>query len=90
MIAAPVTAFEDNVHGTLRISPSRLLLGHDVIIPGVEKPQVKTAKKSKVARPPNAFILYRQSFHPVLKAENPDLHNNQICKFTELISCDFA
>lgn len=85
-----MTAFEDNVHGTLKISPSSLPLGHDAIIPGVEEPQVKPPKKSKIARPPNAFILYRQSFHPVLKAENPDLHNNQICKFIKPLLCDFA
>ncbi|KEF54969.1 uncharacterized protein A1O9_08621 [Exophiala aquamarina CBS 119918] len=35
-------------------------------------------KKSKVPRPPNAFILYRQSNHPILKAEMPALTNNQI------------
>lgn len=35
-------------------------------------------KKSKVPRPPNAFILYRQSNHPTLKAELPALTNNQI------------
>jgi hypothetical protein len=35
-------------------------------------------KKSKVARPPNAFILYRKHYHPSVKAENPDLHNNDI------------
>ena len=79
-----MTAFEDHVHGTLKISPSSLHLGHDTIIPGVEEPQAKTAKKSKIARPPNAFILYRQSLHPLLKAENPELHNNQICKSIKL------
>ena len=35
-------------------------------------------KKSKVPRPPNAFILYRQKHHPTLKAANPDMHNNEI------------
>lgn len=35
-------------------------------------------KKSKVPRPPNAFILYRQTHHPILKAEQPLLSNNQI------------
>nr|CAI59780.2 mating-type protein MAT1-2-1 [Dufourea flammea] len=43
------------------------------------KPKAKTVpKKAKVARPPNAFILYRQHHHPIVKAQSPDLHNNQI------------
>ncbi|KAM0804964.1 mating-type protein MAT1-2, partial [Usnea florida] len=32
----------------------------------------------KIARPPNAFILYRQHHHPLIKASHPELHNNQI------------
>lgn len=35
-------------------------------------------KKSKIPRPPNAFILYRQKYHPILKAQRPDMHNNDI------------
>lgn len=35
-------------------------------------------KKSKVPRPPNAFILYRQKHHPLVKANQPHLVNNQI------------
>lgn len=35
-------------------------------------------KKSKVPRPPNAFILYRKHHHPLLKEKNPDMHNNDI------------
>ncbi|KAL8962449.1 MAG: hypothetical protein Q9193_001143 [Seirophora villosa] len=35
-------------------------------------------KKEKVARPPNAFILYRQHHHGKVVAEYPHLHNNQI------------
>ena len=40
--------------------------------------------KAKVARPPNAFILYRQHHHPLIKAKYPDIHNNQICRYLEL------
>ncbi|KAK5420033.1 hypothetical protein LTR06_001503 [Exophiala xenobiotica] len=35
-------------------------------------------KKSKVPRPPNAFILYRQKYHPILKASQPNIRNNDI------------
>jgi hypothetical protein len=35
-------------------------------------------KKSKVTRPPNAFILYRTYYHPILLQSLPDLANNDI------------
>jgi ribosomal protein L20 len=35
-------------------------------------------KRAKVPRPPNAFILYRKEHHPLLKAKDPDMHNNEI------------
>src|SRR5437763_10346675 len=44
------------------------------------------ARKAKVPRPPNAFILYRQERHPVLKLEHPEYHNNDICKFACFLS----
>lgn len=34
----------------------------------------------KIPRPPNAYILYRKDKHSQVKAENPGLHNNEICK----------
>lgn len=36
--------------------------------------------KAKVPRPANAFILYRQHKHPVIKAQFPGIVNNDICK----------
>jgi len=36
--------------------------------------------KQKVARPPNAFIIYRKDWHLTAVAANPGLHNNDICK----------
>lgn len=36
---------------------------------------------AKIPRPPNAFIIYRKSHHADTVAQNPGLHNNQICKF---------
>jgi hypothetical protein len=38
-----------------------------------------TSKKAKIPRPPNAFILYRQHYHPMVKEEHPEFHNNDIC-----------
>lgn len=37
-------------------------------------------KKVKVPRPPNAFIIYRKEWHPIMVQQNPGLHNNAICK----------
>lgn len=37
-------------------------------------------KKSKVPRPPNAFILYRQHWHPHFRQYNKSWHNNDISK----------
>ncbi|KAJ9613900.1 hypothetical protein H2200_002036 [Cladophialophora chaetospira] len=36
------------------------------------------SKKAKVSRPPNAFILYRTYYHPILLKSRPDLMNNDI------------
>ncbi|KAL9014861.1 MAG: hypothetical protein Q9173_000498 [Seirophora scorigena] len=49
--------------------------GRKVDMNGVAKAKLK---KEKVARPPNAFILYRQHHHGKVVAEYPHLHNNQI------------
>ncbi|KAL1963807.1 hypothetical protein VTN77DRAFT_7873 [Rasamsonia byssochlamydoides] len=35
-------------------------------------------KKAKIPRPPNAFILYRQHNHPIVKEAHPEFHNNDI------------
>jgi len=48
--------------------------------PGVDAADAGVKKSSKVSRPPNAFILYRQHQHPAMVAQNPGLHNNEICK----------
>ena len=57
----------------LSISPSR---GSDTEAQGT------VIKAGKVPRPPNAFILYRQHHHPLVKRASPHLHNNEICKST--------
>ncbi|KAK4693975.1 hypothetical protein P7C71_g3526, partial [Lecanoromycetidae sp. Uapishka_2] len=78
LIQAPVTTIHDPSRGLVTITPSRNPSGHETIMPEVQKPKAKTSKQAKVARPPNAFILYRQHHHPLVKAQNPELHNNQI------------
>ena len=34
----------------------------------------------RIPRPPNAFILYRKDYHHKIKAANPGIHNNEICR----------
>ena len=80
-----MTAVEDSARGVMLITPLRPILGHEIIIPGAQKPKAKTLNQAKVARPANAFILYRKHHHPQIKAEQPDIHNNQICKRFSLI-----
>jgi len=41
----------------------------------------------KVPRPANAFILYRQDNHPIVKQANPGILNNEICKLTQTKFC---
>lgn len=43
-----------------------------------------TAKKVKIPRPPNAYILYRKDRHHAIKEQNPDLCNNDICTWISL------
>ncbi|KAH0534223.1 hypothetical protein FGG08_007180 [Glutinoglossum americanum] len=44
------------------------------------KTPTKHQPSEKVPRPPNAFILYRKHHHPQVKADNPGVHNNTICR----------
>lgn len=44
------------------------------------KSKLAKDRLSKIPRPPNKFILYRQHHHPMLKALNPTMKNNDICK----------
>ncbi|KAI4284148.1 MAG: hypothetical protein L6R38_001646 [Xanthoria sp. 2 TBL-2021] len=76
MIQAPVKIKNRGSLPTM-IYPVANTDGHEKLT--LTKPKSKTvSKKDKVARPPNAFILYRQHHHPIVKSQNPDLHNNQI------------
>ena len=48
---------------------------------GKDKEELPEAKKEKVPRPPNAFILYRQHHHAAIKAMYPGLRNTKLCKY---------
>ncbi|MCJ1314364.1 hypothetical protein MMC25_008046 [Agyrium rufum] len=77
LIQAPVTMYEDHGTGLIRMIPTRNPRGKRLQSESIV-PKPGTLTKAKVPRPPNAFILYRQHHHPLIKADNPDIHNNQI------------
>ncbi|MBE3042342.1 hypothetical protein IMZ48_07125 [Candidatus Bathyarchaeota archaeon] len=37
-------------------------------------------RSTRTRRPPNAYILYRKDHHEEVKAANPGISNNEICK----------
>jgi hypothetical protein len=43
-----------------------------------------TTTDEKPPRPANAFILFRQAMHPLVKADNPGIMTIEICKFLGL------
>ncbi|KAL8810230.1 MAG: hypothetical protein Q9223_007801 [Gallowayella weberi] len=78
MIQAPVEIIKHELYLT-EISPVIDRKGHKNVAVTESKVDAKAkSKKDKIARPPNAFILYRQHHHPLVKAQYPNLHNNQI------------
>lgn len=42
-------------------------------------------KQVKIPRPPNAYILYRKERHSMIKRDNPNITNNEICEFLVLL-----
>ncbi|KAL8781512.1 MAG: hypothetical protein Q9213_005985 [Squamulea squamosa] len=76
MIQAPVKIKNQGSLPTL-IYPVSHPEGSKKVTPIEPKSKINS-KKDKIARPPNAFILYRQHHHPIVKSQNPDCHNNQI------------
>lgn len=45
---------------------------------------IEARRAAKVARPKNCFVIYRLDKHPLIKALNPDMGNNDICKLIPL------
>ena len=43
------------------------------------------AGKAHIPRPPNAFILYRKFQQVSVKERFPDMENNDICKYSDLL-----
>ncbi|KAL9116680.1 MAG: hypothetical protein Q9187_006793 [Circinaria calcarea] len=77
LIQSPVTVVEDASLDAIHIIAVRSAVGNPVLY-GPQVPKAAAPKKTKVPRPPNAFILYRQHHHPLIAAENPGMLNTQI------------
>ncbi|KAL8942414.1 MAG: hypothetical protein Q9216_001678 [Gyalolechia sp. 2 TL-2023] len=73
MVQAPIT-MTGGGPGAISIYPTHKAVGRKAVT--AVEPIIN--KKDKVARPPNAFILYRQFHHNKIVAQHPKLHNNQI------------
>lgn len=53
--------------------------GDEIAIAPMKERETATGN-SKVRRPLNAWILYRKDWHETVVKENPNVHNNDICK----------
>ncbi|KKK24882.1 hypothetical protein ARAM_000112 [Aspergillus rambellii] len=90
LLGAPVVAFVDESINVLRIMRTPVFSGSSISIASHDrmfgnksneassKVRAASTKSTKIPRPPNAFILYRQHHHPRVKEAYPDLSNNQI------------
>lgn len=81
LLETPVTTIENVQVSRLIISPVSSTEGHTMEVFQTQS-AASGGKGQKVARPPNAFILYRKHFHKIFKYADPNMHNNEICKFS--------
>lgn len=69
---------KDNLHHQAVAKPQAL---------GATQPRSSYAGVKKAPRPMNCWIIFRDAMHKKLKAENPDLTVQQICKSNICMSC---
>jgi hypothetical protein len=66
------------------LGPKKLIRPNITVLNGIPiwDPKKKHVPRPevKIPRPPNAYILYRKDKHNEVKAQNPNLHNNEICE----------
>jgi hypothetical protein len=84
----------DNEENIVRLGTIRCLSKYGfTTVPGYAMPELtlpfgslvqdsnKPPARTKIPRPRNAFIIYRMSKRLEVRAANPNVHNNQICKW---------
>ncbi|KAL2172582.1 hypothetical protein VTG60DRAFT_4701 [Thermothelomyces hinnuleus] len=68
------------------LGPKKIIRPHVTIVGTIPiwdpKKKHMPPPEIKIPRPPNAYILYRKDKHNEVKAENPNLHNNEISVIT--------
>ncbi|KAL1887277.1 Transcription factor SOX-17 [Ceratocystis pirilliformis] len=77
--------FNTHQKSAVSISGCEDLLWVDIIPRSLTRPAPQAPKKKveyRVPRPPNAYILYRKDRHREVKAMNPHMDNNDICKLS--------
>ncbi|KAL4885006.1 hypothetical protein BJY04DRAFT_181140 [Aspergillus karnatakaensis] len=84
LLGGPVVSFVDESINALRVMRTPQFSGTSISVASHHtdettiKSRTAASKPTKVPRPPNAFILYRQRHHPRVKETFPDLSNNEI------------
>jgi len=86
LISGPVSAMADPDLQIIRFAPysgitsatQSPMIGSPEQAPSPKRASPKS--KAKIPRPANAFILYRQYHHPLVKAQFPGIVNNDISK----------
>lgn len=94
LLGTPVVSFLDESINALRVLRTPAFSGSSISVASHAKTfssktgevpvksRAASTKSTKIPRPPNAFILYRQHHHPKVKGAYPELSNNEICKFS--------
>ncbi|BCS22942.1 HMG-box domain-containing protein [Aspergillus puulaauensis] len=90
LLGTPVVSFVDESINALRVLRTPAFSGSSISVASHAKTfssktgevpvksRAASTKSTKVPRPPNAFILYRQHHHPRVKGQYPELSNNEI------------
>ncbi|KAL4860448.1 hypothetical protein BDV12DRAFT_205047 [Aspergillus spectabilis] len=84
LLGYPVVSFVDESINALRVMRTPEFSGTSISVAShhigenTTKSRTASMKPTKIPRPPNAFILYRQRHHPRVKETYPDLSNNEI------------
>lgn len=66
--------------GPRRLMESNITIVGSTTVWDPKKRHVQATAEAKIPRPPNAYILYRKDQQAALKAANPGIPNNDICK----------
>lgn len=78
LLGAKPSVVVDAANNVIRFGQTKRSAGQETTPQRNPSAKIAKSRLSKVPKPPNAFILYRQQKHRQLKAQNPSLANNTI------------